>query len=244
RRYRYGFTMADGFDATTLEDGGVRENSDRERSNAFANVVWKPVEGLTLGLVGSGITGEYGVPSTVVDNPADVFAQRPRFERVEDQAGYAFQGSFDYDRGSWFARGWGYGNRLRQDENRYDDDTYTDIDDETVNGTFLTTVKTTITGFGLQAGTSLGAARLTVGVDLHRDNWTQTGVIRDVALGGGGGGGGGGTGGGGGGGGGGSFALGGGGNDVAVGDGFVVADQDYEAVDGLVSSVERHTGES
>lgn len=187
-RDRDGFEVADDFAPTSLEDGGLRLNSDRRRSNAFGNFVYEPDARLRLGLTASAVSGEYGLPPTTVDDPSGTFVGRPTFERVEDQAAYTVQGSFDYnaDR-DWFARGWVYGNWLEQDENRYDDATFSSIDDVAQNGNFLTEVDTEIGGFGLQAGRQFNLrSRITVAVDVHRDSWEQDGVIRDVEVSGGG----------------------------------------------------------
>ena len=189
RQDRKGFELSGDFVPTSIEDGGLRDNSDRKRNNVFGNISYSPSDNLQLGLIVSGLTGEYGLPPAVVNDPADIFASRPSYERVENQNGIAAQTSFDYDsHNHWFARGWGYGNRLSEDENRYDDATYSSIDDVSQSGNYLTTVETLVAGLGLQAGYHFNErARLTLGLDYHRDNWQQDGVIRDVAVGGGGG---------------------------------------------------------
>jgi vitamin B12 transporter len=194
-RQRDGFPLSSGFKPTVIEDGGVRENSDRKANNLFANFVYRPTANLTTGLIAMAFSGDYGLPPNVVDDPTNIFASRTTYERVEDQLGYAAQGSFDYDADNgWFTRGWLYGNRLQQHENRYDDATYSGISDVSQRGNYLTTTRTEIGGLGLQAGKAFtDRLRLTVGVDYHHDNWHQNGIIRDVAAGGGGGGGGGGT---------------------------------------------------
>jgi len=107
-------------------------------------------------------------------------------------------------------RAWAYRNPLREDAARYDDASYSSIDDPLVPGTFKSTDRSRISGSAVLGRLDLRRAGwLRLGMNQRRESFDSEGVIRDVVVGGPGGGGGtgggggGGTGGGGGGGGGG-----------------------------------------
>lgn len=184
RRARESFELPHGFTPTSVENGGNRDNSDSERNNLFLNLGYAVTPSLQLGLTASAVFGEYGTPSSIINDSNDPFASTPTFERVDDQEGYTLQGSFVIDRGGpWDLRGWLYGNWLDQDENRYDDANLDSIDNVAVKGTFLTTTETRITGAKLLGSYAVTDA-VRVGLAAHRqhDDWQQTGVIRDVTI--------------------------------------------------------------
>jgi outer membrane cobalamin receptor len=170
----------------------LRPNSDRRRTNLFGNVLARPTERLQLGLVLSGVHAEYGLPPNTITDPDDVFANRPVFERVEDTDGISAHLAGSYTpAGLLSVRSWAFINGLDERRNRYDDDTYSSMDDETVRGTFRGRTKTRLTGGAVQIATTRGRlGRLTLGVSAERDAWDLDLVIRDVQRSGGGGGGG------------------------------------------------------
>jgi len=57
-----GFPLSDDFDSTSSENGGLRENSDKERKNFFANVGFNPGEDWRMGIVFNYLGGEFGTP--------------------------------------------------------------------------------------------------------------------------------------------------------------------------------------
>jgi outer membrane receptor protein involved in Fe transport len=92
-------------------------------------------------------------------------------------------------------RAWVYRNAQREDRARYDDATYSSMDDPRVQGTFDSRERTTVTGSSLLSRLDLPRfGSLRAAVNQRREAFESSGVIRDVALAGGGGGGGGGGG--------------------------------------------------
>ena len=79
--------------------------------------------------------------------PADIFAQTPRFERVEDYRTTSGQVSLVAAPWQRFSlRAWVYRNQQREERNRYDDATYSSMDDPLVQGTFQSNERSTVTG--------------------------------------------------------------------------------------------------
>ena len=62
-RQRDGFPLSSDFKPTSIEDGGLRENSDRKVHNLFTNIVWKPSANLSTGFTAMAFSGDYGLPS-------------------------------------------------------------------------------------------------------------------------------------------------------------------------------------
>jgi outer membrane receptor protein involved in Fe transport len=191
-----GFELPDDFVSTTLEDGDRRQNSDRDRGDVRASLGYRPSASLSIASEWSFGTGSYGIPPGTVDDTSDIFAQSPRFERVEDYR--AASGQVSVVAAPWRRfnlRAWAYRNAQREDRARYDDATYSSMDDPLVQGTFESRERTTVTGSSALARLDigrLGAVRLAV--NQRRESFDSSGVIRDVARSGGGGGGGGGGG--------------------------------------------------
>ena len=73
---RRGFRLSNGFDATPLENGDIRENSDNRRNNLFGNIGYSPTEEWDIGLVATYTKGNYGIPpSTKQNTKADPFGE-------------------------------------------------------------------------------------------------------------------------------------------------------------------------
>lgn len=180
-RSRDYFELSNHFDATENENGGKRLNSDRERNTIFGSYTLEVTPDLKIGLNGSFLSGDYGIPPAILK---DDFTSKPSFKRIENQQGRALQGSFSYQPNrSYFVRGWLYRNDLEQDENSYDDAHYAEISDERIKGTYLTTTDSRIMGFGVQTGYQFeDAGQLTLGFDAHQDRWNQDGLIRDMPI--------------------------------------------------------------
>jgi len=191
---RNGFPLSDDFDPTDLEDGDIRNNSDKRRNNLFANVNVSPNDRLTFGAVLSYSHGEFGKPPSIIDDPADLFADRAKFERIDNFEGWSGQLSMGYDiPGPLGVRAWIFFNQLREEDNQYDDDNYNSMDDPTVKGTFYQMSTSRIKGATLQTSYDLQTfGLLTLGLNARREELDIDGQIRDVQIGGGGGGGGGG----------------------------------------------------
>jgi outer membrane cobalamin receptor len=192
-----GFRLADSFVPTSLEDGGQRQNSDRDRADVRGALGYRASSTVSVASEWSFGTGTYGVPGGTIADTTDIFAQAPRFERVEDYR--AASGQVSLVAAPWQrfnVRGWVFRNRQREDRARYDDATYSSMDDPLVSGTFQSRERTTITGSSVLGRLDLDRLGwLRVAVNQRRESFDSNGVIRDVAASGSGGGGGGGGGG-------------------------------------------------
>jgi vitamin B12 transporter len=123
---RNGFQLSDGFDVTAEEDGDLRENSDKKRSNLFANLGFQPSQIVSMGLTFNYHDSEYGIPPSTVDRNDDPFASKIRYDRVDDLEGTSGQFSVSIDpAGPFDVRAWVFANRQYEENNRYDDPTYT-----------------------------------------------------------------------------------------------------------------------
>jgi outer membrane receptor protein involved in Fe transport len=192
-----GFRLPDSFVSTPLEDGGRRQNSDRDRGDIRGAVSYRATPAVSLASEWSFGTGSHGVPAGTIGDPADIFAQSPRFERVEDHRAASGQVSVVVAPQSRFnLRAWVFRNIQREDRARYDDASYSSMDDPLVQGTFQSRERTTVTGSSALARADLERlGSLRVAVNQRREAFDASGVIRDVSAGGAGGGGGGGGGG-------------------------------------------------
>src|SRR6185503_19036488 len=195
-----GFRLPGDFVPTPLEDGGRRQNSDRDRSDVRGALAYRASSAVSIASEWFFGNGSYGVPGGVVADAADIFAQQPRFERVEDYRAASGQVSVIIAPWQRFnIRGWVFRNQQREDRARYDDATYSSMDDPLVQGTFQSRERTTVTGSSALARLDLERfGWLRLAVNQRRESFDSSGVIRDVAASGssGGGGGGGGRGGG------------------------------------------------
>lgn len=165
----------------------VRANSDGQRLNGFGNLELSAGERLRLGLIMSGFSGRYGRPPGVIDNSDDPFARNPTFERVDDYDGFSGQLAGSYELTQRLdLRSWAFVHSYDELENRYDDSTYTSMDDPTVRGTYRRETGTTLTGVALQTEYDAGGlGRVTTAISAQRDDWDLDLVIRDVREGGG-----------------------------------------------------------
>ena len=191
------FRLPGDFVPTPLEDGGRRQNSDRDRADVRGAVAYRPSAAVSIASEWFLGNGSYGVPGGTVADTTDIFAQQPRFERVEDYRAASGQVSLVVAPWQRFnIRGWVYRNQQREDRNRYDDATYSSMDDPLVQGTFQSRERTMVTGSSVLARLDLERfGWLRVAVNQRREAFDSDGVIRDVPASGGSGGGGGGGGG-------------------------------------------------
>jgi vitamin B12 transporter len=187
------FRLPGSFQATSAENGGRRDNSDRDRGEFRGGLGYRFSPVVSLSTEWSAGAGTYGVPSSVINAPADLFAQAVRYERVEDYRSASGQVSVVVTPEQRFnLRGWVYRNAQREDRARYDDATYSSMDDPLVQGTFESRERTTVTGSTALARVDLDRAGwLRVAVNQRREAFDSNGVIRDTSVAGRGGGGGG-----------------------------------------------------
>jgi Outer membrane receptor proteins, mostly Fe transport len=179
-----GFRLPRNTPRTSIEDGGTRNNSDIGENTVFGKLSvaltnrWRIATSVTT----SG--GDYGVPPSIVDDSADRFAQRPRYERVERYRTRASQFSWDY-RGErpLSLRGWAFVNDEHQRRVRYDGPSYDSISNETVPGTFQTDDVSTVSGGSIHARYNFGRiGELKTAFNGRHEQFASDGVIRDVDL--------------------------------------------------------------
>lgn len=173
-----GYVLSADFDETPYEDGDLRENSDRERNNLFANIGFNPTDRLNVGLVVSYLNGEYGIPSTVFDSK-DPFSNNPKYERVDDPEGISAQLSASYDiPGAAEIRGSVYINDMEEESNQYDDATYSTQEDLNISGLYHKEDETRITGGNLLTRVDLKAAgNIAFGVSTRKEEFDSDGQI-------------------------------------------------------------------
>ena len=181
-----GFRLPGSFVPTSTEDGGRRENSDRDRGDVRGNLAYRVSPALSVGTEWSVGTGSYGLPPSTISDPTDIFAQAPRYERVEDYTTASGQVSVVIAPGERFnLRGSVYRNAQREDRSRYDDATYSSMDDPFVQGTFQSRERTTVTGATVLGRIDLQRLGwLRVALNQRRESFDSAGVIRDVPAGG------------------------------------------------------------
>jgi outer membrane receptor protein involved in Fe transport len=179
-----GFRLADSFTPTALEDGGRRQNSDRDRGDLRGALGYRVSPRLSIASEWSFGAGSYGVPGSVIGDPADIFAQTPRFERIEAYRLGSGQVSVVAAPSERLTlRAWAFRNRQTEDRNRYDDDTYSSMDDPLVFGTFQSHERTIVTGGSALARVDLDwLGWLRLAVNHRRESFDSSSVIRDVAV--------------------------------------------------------------
>jgi outer membrane receptor protein involved in Fe transport len=178
------FQLPGSFAATSLEDGGRRENSDRERADVRSALGYRPSSGISIATEWFTGAGSYGIPPGTIADASDIFAQTPRFERVEDYRVSSGQVSVVIAPSQRFnLHAWVFRNSQRENRARYDDATYSSMDDPVVQGTFQSQERTTVTGSSALARLDLerfGWVRLAV--NQRREVLDSDGVIRDVPI--------------------------------------------------------------
>lgn len=123
-----GILLSDDFDSTSFESGSIRENSDDERVGFLGNFGFQIGTDVEMGLTLERSFGEYGTPSTIVDDKSDPFYEKPKYDRVDDFDTFSAQLSMSYEPGGLFGlRAWGFFNNQEQKRRQYNDETYTDI---------------------------------------------------------------------------------------------------------------------
>ncbi|MEI6125751.1 MAG: TonB-dependent receptor plug domain-containing protein [Pseudomonadota bacterium] len=183
-----GFELSRDFKHTKEENGGLRENSDKERKNFFAKIGYTPSDRWLFGMTLTCNKGEYGIPATVIDNPSDLFLGRTKYDRVDGYSGYSLQVSANYDApGPWEIKSWFSINELDKEQNEYDDRHYNSMKNTLVKGTFHQDSTTSIMSLNLQAKCDLQTfGSFTIGLSGEKDSWEADGRMRDklVAIGG------------------------------------------------------------
>jgi len=171
-----GFRLSSDFDSQSLEDGGLRENSDKERENLFANLGYGVGKDWKIGLTVERSGGEFGSPPQTKDRSEDSdFLNRQRYERVEDYDGFSTQLAADYaPEGPFGLRMWVFYNELEEDIARYDDANYNSISS---GNSYRKDDETRTRGGSLQARYDFGnAGYLTGAFSFQRDKYDSEGA--------------------------------------------------------------------
>ena len=181
---RDNWQVSDDFEPTSEQGSGARVGSDRKRGNLFANMQYTPSDDWRFGFSAGAHNGEYGIPPSAINNSKDEFANKPKYDKVDDITGYFGQASLNYDsQGPFSLRAWAFYNRQKESSKRYDNNQYNSMTDPTVQ-TYDLDQTTDIMGVNAQAGYDLKRwGRLTLGLAAENDDWKQDGRIRDQRIG-------------------------------------------------------------
>lgn len=174
---RDGFPLSNDFTATAYQDKGLRNNSDFQRQDAFANVGYSPSTRTYIGGTFSFMSGDRGIPPVDNYSQSDPFASKLKFEREDDIKNYSGQLAVHQNLfGPFSLKGWAYFNSLYMVDNYYDNENY---DTQLLKGSSRTDSTTDISGANLQLRCNLaryGAA--TFGVMLENDHWDADGFTQ------------------------------------------------------------------
>jgi len=88
-----GFRLPGSFTPTSIENGGLRLNSDRDRRELRGAIGYRVSPTLSLASEWAVNAGSYGVPPGTINESSDIFAQTPRFERVTGYQQWSGQAS-------------------------------------------------------------------------------------------------------------------------------------------------------
>ena len=179
------FPLSNDFEATPLQAGGERNNSDNRRNNIFGNIGYSPTEELDLGLVASFANGHYGKPPSTKQNTKtdpDPYANNPKYERVNHFQNFNTQFTTSYDLpGPVDMRGWFYYNEYDEQTTRYDDDNYNSM---TKKNTYFEDGNSKNWGGTIQTALDLtSAGSFTLALDAQKQQYDSKGKILDVKVG-------------------------------------------------------------
>ena len=184
RRHRNAWRLSDDFEATAIEDGGKRANSDLTRNTLHAVSSWRPLTDWEFGLALNYYEGERGVPTSVVDDRGDSFASRPRFERANREDGWYVQASalFEPESG-WRNHAWAYVTNDVTVTDRYADATLQPTSDPTIRNTFSDETRGRITGLqDILSFESDGFGRIALMLSGRQESLESDCVIQDLPV--------------------------------------------------------------
>jgi len=177
---RDGFSLANDFDETADENGGLRENSDRENDHLFGSLGYALSENSLVGISLDYNKGEYGKPPVTNYDRNDPFTKKPKYERIDDEEGFAGQVALSQRFSDALSlRGWAFYNTLDVEENRYDDSSY---DRQRKKGSYHSNATTDIVGGSVQVTyDAQRAGSTTIGLSTQRESWEDSGfeLVRD-----------------------------------------------------------------
>ncbi|MBF0406888.1 MAG: TonB-dependent receptor plug domain-containing protein [Candidatus Riflebacteria bacterium] len=183
-KQRDGLELSDSFSPTNAENGGKRENSDFRNSSLFLRIGLTPSEKWQWGLTLARMTSDYGLSPLTIDNSSDIFANKIKYERVDNSDSHIFQLTTSYDcAGPWEFRLWFFQNSQIEETNGYDNAKYEGMSDPAIKGTYHQGSKVLIRGGTVQADRAMGNdSYLTVSLSTKHDEWNAAGKIRDVQV--------------------------------------------------------------
>ena len=184
RRAQDGFQLADDFRPALFEDGGRRLNSGLRRDSSFLSASWRPREAWEFGLAFQYTDGIHGLPTGIFDNATDIYAQRPRFDKVSSEQSYYAQTSARYEPNeTWNHLSWAYVTAGQSELNRFEDQRFLARTDASVRNTFDDQTHTRTTGLHHQTEyTHPWAGTLAVMVEAREERLEGECRIRDVPL--------------------------------------------------------------
>jgi len=153
----------------------TRTNADLRRQSVFGSV-GTTVSGWRWGLTGNWTGARGGVPPSIIDAAADSFAQRPRFERLDDSDGGRAQLATS---GMLFnalpVRAWTFRNWIRETTSRFADAQFTPGTVPGSPGTARTTGDGATDGTTIQLRAHVGG-EVTIALGTERDAWDGTAI--------------------------------------------------------------------
>ncbi|SDP30198.1 Outer membrane receptor for ferrienterochelin and colicins [Desulforhopalus singaporensis] len=174
------FLLSDDFVPVNVdaEDGGDRENSDREQKNLFGNLSYNLNDDNTLGFTLSRFDGENGKPPATNYDPSDPFAKKTSYERIDDSSNTLLQAAFSHDSSSPLdIRGWAYYSLTSEEENGYDDDSYSS---QRKNGSFFQDSDTETFGVSTQVRYAVNDfSGATLAASAENESWEAEGFEID-----------------------------------------------------------------
>jgi vitamin B12 transporter len=178
--YRDHFPIAKSFTGTVEESAGYRKNSDNKRNNAFLNLGFTPNEDLHIALSANYVQGGYGKPASAINSKFDPYAPPARFGRVDNYEGYTFQLAGDYTPTDTLnIQSRVYYNRMTQDNNQYDDETYSTFNNPVIPNSFRLRNTAVNTGASIRPTYDFGkAGAITFGFNGERQAWAATGEVK------------------------------------------------------------------
>jgi vitamin B12 transporter len=181
---RDNWRVSDDYEPTSEQGDGARVGSDKKRGNLFANMQYRASDQWQFGFSAGANNGEYSIPPSAINNSKDEFANKPKYDKVDDILGYFGQASVSYkSQGPLSFRAWAYYNRQEDTSKRYDNNQYNSMIDPTVQ-TFDLDQTTDVAGVNAQAGYDLKRwGRMTLGLIAENNNWEQSGRTRDQRIG-------------------------------------------------------------
>lgn len=167
------YPLSSDFTPTRIQGPGDRLNSDRRDQALYGNLMWTPSSVASFGMSVNWRTGEYGKPVGTVSRAESIFAQRERYERVDnfDTLSLSSSGMIRFSPGFYF-RPLAYYNRSNELTNNYDD---TRFSTQVRANALREDAITEIGGGGAQAILKQGESQLTIAIDGHNESWESSG---------------------------------------------------------------------